>query len=323
MAHLVWVIDEEWTDYDAETTALKAWDPDVDIRFSTYDYAADLDEFGTRADLILAQVYAPLPASTIDRLERCKGIALFGGGYDRVDVEVAARHNIPVTNVHGYCAEDLADYTLSAIFGHYKPLGGYADRISQGQWGAPVLGNPPHRLSASTLLVVGCGRIGSTVAARAGALGMHVIGYDPHRDEDKLASRGIVKVDDLHEALSRADYISVNARLCEETTGLLGADEFSSCKQGALLVNTSRGKVIDEAALIGAIRSGRLAGAVVDVIADEPPRGDEAILHTPGITVTPHISYISVESFAELRERTVRNGIDMVEGRRPADVVNM
>lgn len=186
-----------------------------------------------------------------------------------------------------------------------------------------MLGNLPHRLSASTLLVVGCGRIGSTVAARAGALGMHVIGYDPHRDEDKLASRGIIKVDDLREALSRADYISVNARLCEETTGLLGAGEFSSCKQGALLVNTSRGKVIDEPALIGAIRSGRLAGAVVDVIADEPPRGDEAILHTPGITVTPHISYISVESFAELRERTVRNGIDMVEGRRPADVVNM
>ncbi|KAE8129207.1 MULTISPECIES: C-terminal binding protein [Bifidobacterium] len=323
MAHLVWVIDEEWADYDAETAALRAWDPNVDIRFSGYDYATDLDEFGTRADLILAQVYAPLPATTVDRLECCKGIALFGGGYDRVDVETAARRGIPVTNVHGYCAEDLADYVLAAIFRHYKPLDGYTPKIAKGEWGAPALGNPPHRLSASTLLIVGCGRIGSTVAVRAGALGMHVIGYDPHRDAEKLAARGIAKVDDLHQALAQADYISVNARLCEETTGLLGAAEFDCCKPSALLVNTSRGKVLDEPALIAAVRSGHLAGAVLDVVADEPPSVDDPILHVPGIVVTPHVSYISIESFAELRERTVRNGIDMVEGGHPADIVNM
>ena len=320
--HLVWIIDEEWAEYDTERELLRKWDPQCDIRFSGYDYADDLKTFGYRADLILAQVYAPVPRSTIERLECCKGIALFGGGYDRVDVGAAAERGIPVTNVHGYCKEDLADYVLAAIFRWNKPQGGYAPLIASGVWGAQAIAEPPHRISACTLLVVGCGRIGSTVAARAGALGMRVIGYDPHRDEDKLASRGIEKVD-LHDGLRQADVVSVNARLCEETAGLLGEAEFACCKPGSLLVNTARGRILDEDALIRAVKAGRPSSAVLDVIGDEPPKGDEAILHCPGITVTPHVSYISVESFRELRERTVRNGTDMVEGRRPDDVVNL
>lgn len=322
MAHLVWIIDEEWVDYITETELLRAWDPDCDIRFSTYDYVQDLKDFGYKADLILAQVYAPIPRSTIERLERCKGIALFGGGYDRVDVDAAAEHGIPVTNVHGYCAEDLADYVLSAIFRWNKPLNGYEKIISKNVWGAQALSEAPHRISSSTLLIVGCGRIGSAVASRAGALGMRVIGYDPNRDAGKLAARGIEKIG-LHDGLRQADVISVNARLCRESTHLLSDEEFACCKPGSLLVNTSRGKVLDEEALVRAVRAGHLGSAVLDVISEEPPKGDEPILHTPGINVTPHISYISVESFRELRERTIGNGIAMVRGEHPDDVVNM
>lgn len=322
MAHLVWIIDEEWADYEDETRMLRDWDPECDIRFSGYDYEKDLRNFGYRADLILAQVYAPIPRTTIERLERCRGIALFGGGYDRVDVEAAAEHGIPVTNVHGYCAEDLADYVLAAIFRWNKPLEGYGRTIAAGVWGAQAMPVPQHRLSSMTLMVVGCGRIGLTVAKRAGALGMKVIGYDPHRTDAELADRGVERVE-LHEGLARADVISVNARLCDETVGLLGEREFACCKSGSLLVNTARGGILDETALVHAVRAGRPASAVVDVIAHEPPSGDEEILHCEGITVTPHISYISIESFTELRSRTVHNGIDMVEGRHPADVVNL
>ena len=130
--HLVWIIDEEWAEYDTERELLREWDPQCDIRFSGYDYANDLEAFGYRADLILAQVYAPIPRSTIERLECCKGIALFGGGYDRVDVDAAAERGIPVTNVHGYCKEDLADYVLAAMFRWNKPQNGYAPLIASG-----------------------------------------------------------------------------------------------------------------------------------------------------------------------------------------------
>lgn len=114
---LIWIIDEEWKDYDVEKEVLEAKYPGVEIRHSTYDYEKDLKEFGYRADGILAQVYASIPKSTIDRLENCKGIAVYGGGYDRIDVAAARTKNISVTNISGYCAEDLADYLMGNLMG--------------------------------------------------------------------------------------------------------------------------------------------------------------------------------------------------------------
>lgn len=321
MGRLIWIIDEEWADYDAETALLRAWDPECELKFSHYDYAADLETFGTRADAILAQVYAPLPAATIRRLEQCRGIALFGGGYDRVDVAAARAMGISVTNVQGYCAEDLADYVLAAVFHFNKALTGFEGCAGRGVWGAQAVEAPPHRVSASTLLVVGCGRIGQTVARRAGALGMTVLGYDPHRTQEELSRAGIQKTE-LTDGLSRADYISVNARYCPETDGLLGLRELRHCKPTARLINTSRGRVLVERELVEAVRTGVIGGAVVDVVSNEPPTGEEEIFHCPGILVTPHVSYISQESFAELKRRSAQNAIDMMEGRRPADVVN-
>ena len=320
--HLVWIIDEEWADYDTETSLLRQWDPECEIRCSGYDYDEDMRAFGTRADLILAQVYAPIARTTIDALECCKGIAISGGGYDRVDVAAAAAKGIPVTNVQGYCAEDLADYVLAAMFHINKPLLGFGDSIRRGLWGAQAVAEPAHRLSACTLMVVGCGRIGSTVAQRAHSLGMKVLGYDPHRTSQELAADGIEGIG-LREGLAQADFISVNVKLTPETTGLLGIEDFRCCRPTAYLINTSRGKILNEDDLVQAVNEGVLAGAVVDVIAHEPPNGDEPILSCPGITVTPHISYISQESFQELRERTVANAIAMAEGHIPADVVNM
>ena len=105
---LIWIIDEEWPDYELEKQLLKTQYPDCDIRFSTYDYAVDLDAFGENADAIICQVYAPMPAATIQRLKKCKIIAVYGGGYDRVDIAAAKEKGIYVTNVSGYCAEDLS-----------------------------------------------------------------------------------------------------------------------------------------------------------------------------------------------------------------------
>lgn len=126
---LIWIIDEEWKDYDVEKEVLEAKYPGVEIRHSTYDYEKDLKEFGYRADGILAQVYASIPKSTIDRLENCKGIAVYGGGYDRIDVAAARTKNISVTNISGYCAEDLADYVVAAMYFVNKGLAFYSRTV--------------------------------------------------------------------------------------------------------------------------------------------------------------------------------------------------
>lgn len=321
MKPLFWFIDEEWKDYDIETAVLRQQYPDCELKFSNYDYERDLEEFGYRADAIIAQVYAQIPASTIQRLQNCKGIAVLGGGYDRIDTAAAREKGIGVTNVQGYCAEDLADYVLAAIFHFYKGLTEYQSRLQNGAWGAQAVERLPKRISQSTLLIVGCGRIGLTVAKRCQSLGMKIIGYDPDRDAAFLNEQGVEKVS-LEEGLRLADYVSVNVRLDESTTGLLGEREFSLMKKGAYLINTARGAVLKEDELIRALETGVIAGAVLDVITHEPPREHEPIFSAPNCIVTPHVSYISQESFEELRGRAAWNAIKMLRGEQPADLVN-
>lgn len=321
MKPLFWFIDEEWKDYDIETAVLREQYPDCELKFSNYDYERDLEEFGYRADAIIVQVYAQIPASTIQRLQNCKGIAVLGGGYDRIDTAAAREKGIGVTNVQGYCAEDLADYVLAAVFHFYKGLTKYQSRLQNGAWGAQAVERLPKRISQSTLLIVGCGRIGLTVAKRCQSLGMKIIGYDPDRDAAFLNEQGVEKVS-LEEGLRLADYVSVNVRLDESTTGLLGEREFSLMKKGAYLINTARGAVLKEDELIRALETGVIAGAVLDVITHEPPREHEPIFSAPNCIVTPHVSYISQESFEELRGRAAWNAIKMLRGERPADLVN-
>jgi phosphoglycerate dehydrogenase-like enzyme len=325
IARLFWIIDEEWPDYEAENAILRGAFPDCEIRYSKYDYAKDLEAFGYRADAILAQVYARVPAEAIARLERCKGIAVFGGGYDRVDVEAAARKGIMVTNVQRYCAEDLADYVMAAVYHCNKRVADYGrcarEKVRQGLWGAPAAFGLPSRVAGSTLLVVGTGAIGTTVAKKALALKMRVLGYDPFVSEGEMASAGIVKAG-WEEGLAAADYVSLNPKYYEGTHELVKAADLARMKPTAFLINTSRGRVVREADLVEAVRGGVIAGAVVDVIANEPPGPGEAVFDCPGIVVTPHVSYISEESFRELKERAANNALAMLAGERPSDLVN-
>lgn len=321
---LFWIIDEEWPDYEVETAILKEKYPDCEIRFSKNDYTKDLEEFGYKADAIIAQVYVYIPKETIDKLENCKCIALFGGGFDRVDVAYASTKGISVTNVQGYCAEDLADYVMAGIYHFNKKLEFYSESISDNLWGAQAA-KPENgsikRISASTLLIIGCGKIGSTVSMKATSLGMKVIAYDPYVSAEKMAECGATKVE-WDEGLAQADFISINAKLYEETTGLLKYDDFKKMKRSAYLINTARGRIIVESDFIRAVNEGLIMGAVVDVISNEPPTPDEEIFKCENILVTPHVSYISEESYTELKVRATTNAIKMLNGEKPSDLVS-
>ncbi len=322
MNPLIWIIDEEWNDYEVEVTMLKKKYPLCEIRFSTYEYAKDLKEFGYKADIILAQVYTKITAATIEKLECCKGIAVYGGGYDRIDIQAAKEKGIYVTNVQGYCADDIADYVLAAILYHNKKLGDYSEQGKKGLWGATAVKALMPRTNNTTIYFAGCGTIGRTAAVRAKALGLRVIGYDPYVSDEELRLIGIEPVS-FEEGFKQADYVSVHIKYTEETDGIIGKAQFHLMKPTAIIINTSRGKVLVEDELIDAVEQQKIAGAIVDVIANEPPTGTERILKCDKILVTPHISYISQDSFHTLKERTVTNGCAMYEGEVPNDCVNV
>ncbi|WP_196602802.1 C-terminal binding protein [Pectinatus frisingensis] len=318
----IWIIDEEWPEYEYETTILKRELPGCEIRYSTYDNEKDLEEFGRYADIILAQIYVDLSARIINKLECCKGIAVYGGGYDRVDVAAARARGIGVTNVHGYCIEDIADYVMAAVYSVCKPLNGYKDNIEAGMWGAQAVKNvTSHRISQRTLFVAGFGLVGRGVAQKALSMGMRVIAYDPFVPEEKMQEMHVMPVC-LEDGFKQADFASIHIICNEKTTNLITKKYFSMMKPTAYLINTARGKILNEAELIEAVENKTIAGAIIDVVNVEPPTGREKIFNTGNITVTPHICYISAESYKELKERTAYNAIKMLRGERPDDLVN-
>ncbi|WP_281164591.1 NAD(P)-dependent oxidoreductase [Liquorilactobacillus sicerae] len=321
-APLFWIIDEEWTDYELEKEIIYKNFSKAIIKHSNYDYKDDLKKFGKKVDAIIAQVYAEIPNSTIDYLESCKGIAIFGGGYDKVDILEARKNNIPVTNVKNYCKEDIAEYVLNSILFSLKPLNTFFNQIKKGNWGYQTLDKLPSRVNNQTLLIIGFGRIGSYVAEKALKIGMKVIAFDPKLEAGQMIKKE-VQVVGLEEGLRKANFISIHCNLTKKTENLIDKYQFSLMKKDCVLINTSRGKVINEDELIKAVKLKRIKGAILDVIAEEPPRNlDLPILQTKGIIVTPHISYLSSESITELKKRATENAIAMYKGEFPNDVVN-
>lgn len=320
MKPLIWIIDEEWLDYDIENATLNGQFPDCKIRYSGYNYSEDLKKFGAAADGILAQVYTKLGREEISQLTNCKVISVFGGGYDRVDVAAAKEMGIKVAFVPGYCKEDVSDYAVAAIFQCNKRITSYKKEIKQKLWGSPALPNPAKRIKGSKLLIIGLGRIGSCTAKKAAALGMQVSAYDPYITAEKMAEIGVSKLENLEEALAAADYISIHAKLTPETNRMLNAEKLACLKPSAYIINTARGCIIDEKALVTAVKNKKLAGAVLDVVNVEPPEFDEEIFNTEGIIVTPHISYLSVQAYEELKLRATMNLVNVIKGNEIEDI---
>ncbi|UQZ89303.1 phosphoglycerate dehydrogenase family protein [Deltaproteobacteria bacterium Smac51] len=321
MKPLIWIIDEEWPDYEVEREILRDTFPDCRIEISAHDYQADLEKFGVEAEAIICQIYVNLPREVIERLTVCRCISVYGGGYERVDIEAARERGIKVTNVAGYCNEDVTDYVMAAIYHFYKNLAALASTVAFRPWGARAVPVPPQRLSQSNLHIIGLGRIGQELAAKAGANGLKVTAYDPYVPAEVMAGHGVRKTE-WEEGLAGADYISVHMALNEHTTGLLKYEDFKKMKPTAVLINAARGRIIDEEGVARALAENLIRGVMLDTLSIEPPTGREAILSLENAVVTPHISYISVQSFEELKRRAARNVVIGLLGGNSPDLVN-
>jgi D-3-phosphoglycerate dehydrogenase len=276
----------------------------------------------------LLVVSAKVPHAVIERLERCRVIARLGAGTDRIDVEAATRRGIVVTNVPDFCLNEQAEHTLTLLLAFARRLPYMADAMRRGDWSArhhPGV----HRLAGRTLGLVGFGASAQAVARRAAAFDLRLLAWvrQPDKYRDRAAALG-VQLRELDQLLAESDFVSIHLPLVDETRHLLNARRLALMKRDAVLINTARGAIVDEAALIDALKNERIAGAAldvfegIDVFALPGPPPPHPLFDLDNVILTPHCAGSSVESTRESKVRGAANAVDVLLGRRPRFIVN-
>jgi D-3-phosphoglycerate dehydrogenase len=304
---------------EAETLAASGLDIDLVRLPSAARTPEQLVPHVADADGLIVQ-WAQIDRGLMQTLRRCKVISRYGIGVDMVDLEAATERGIIVCNVPDYCIDEVSTHTLAFLLSLNRHLMVQRAHVAAGGWGSPP-GGAPARLPGQTLGIIGLGNIGRVVAAKAAALGLKVLAHDPYLPPERAASLD-VSLRGLEDLLRASDYVSVHCPLTAETRHLIGAPQLAMMKPGAYLINMARGPIVDQAALVEALRAGQIAGAAVDVLEQEPPAPDEALLQLPNVLFTPHTASWSAESFVQLRRETAQNVVRVLSGQPPRSVVN-
>ena len=257
-----------------------------------------------------------VPASVIEAGADLRVISLHGVGFDKIDVKAASARGILVCNAPGTNTNAVAELALGLMLASARRIP-HADRaVKSGKWGQCI----GTEVAGKVLGIVGLGRIGQSLARKAKGLGLRVVGYDVLLDGTFLVREGVEALS-LDELLSRSDFVSLNCSLTAETENLIDESRLRKMKRTAHLINTSRGKVVDEQALQKALQEGWIAGAATDVYSTEPPDGSPLLLLEELVT-TMHMGTHTQEALAEMGRVAAQNVLDALEGRRPAFLVN-
>lgn len=305
--------DYPWADASVERTILA--EADCELIESPDNKEPTLAALAPGMDVILT-CWAPVKVMVIDAADRCRHIARTGIGLDNIDVDRATQRGILVTNVPDYCLQEVAEHTLALLLALARKVAVYHAATKSGRYDL-VAGLPVERVAGKTLGLIGVGQIGSLVAAKAAALGLRVVGTNrSQRTPPGVEWRSL---DDL---LGESDFVSLHAPLSSETRQLINRETLSRMKPSAFLINTSRGGMVDHAALAEALSANRLAGAALDVQDPEPPDLATAPWDDPRVIVTPHAAFYSTEATHDLRTRVGRQVVAFLRGERPENVVN-
>ena len=274
------------------------------------------------ADAIVVRT-AVIDRTVINAGRRLAIISRHGVGYDAVDIEAAAERSNPVTITPLANSVSVAEHAMFLLLALAKNARENDAAVRKDRFEAARVSMKPLDLAGRNLLIVGFGRTGSRVAPRALGFGMRVHAHDPYVDRAAMEAAGCTVVDDLHAALPEMDAVTVHTPLNHETRGIIGAKELASMKPTAFVVNTARGGVVAEDALIAALKADRIGGAGLDVFESEPtpPRTDHPLLGFDNVIVSPHCAGVTVESSMRMAEYSVRNVLDCFDGRLDPDVV--
>ena len=281
----------------------------------------ELAEHCKDADGVLT-VRAPITRRVIAAMQRCRIIVRYGIGIDSVDIPAATERGIMVANVPDYCVDEVSDQALTLLLMLSRQMIPAISLAREDRWSIskmPAL----HRLRGQTCGLAGCGKIGSLLAGKAAALGMRILIYDPYLSESRCREMG-AELGSLDTLLARSDFISLHMPLNEETHHLFGEAAFAKMKNTACIINTSRGGLIDEAALLAALDIGKIFGAGLDVMESETSftSTGRALVNHPKAIVTPHTAWLSDEARTTLQARAVEQVIACLKGETPYGLVN-
>src|SRR5262245_5994680 len=309
---LIAVTDSPFPSLDPAKAALARLEPE--LRMAKSASADDILAVARDADAVLV-TYAKLPGELLRQLKRCKAIGRFGLGVDNVDLPAAPAPGITVTHVPDYCMQEVSDHAVALLLALARKVTLSNRLVQSGRWEVPPI-VPIHRLGGRTLGLVGFGNIPRTLAPKAKAFGLRVITHDPYVSADALAAAGVEGVS-FDQLLSMSAFVSIHAPLMPATRGLFNAEVFGKMKPGALLINTARGPLVDEPALIAALDSGQLGGAALDVVTTEPLAQDSKLIGRDNVILTPHTAFYSVEALDELQTKCAADVARVLVGERP------
>jgi D-3-phosphoglycerate dehydrogenase / 2-oxoglutarate reductase len=287
---------------------------DFELRMAKSASADDILTVARDADAVLV-TYAKLDAPLLRQLTRCKAIGRFGLGVDNIDIKTAAELGISVNYVPDYCMHEVSDHAMALLLALARKIPLSNKLVQAGRWEMPAV-VPIHRLAGRVLGLVGFGNIPRALAPKAKALGLRVLTHDPYVAPDALAAAGVEGVS-FDRLLELSDFVSIHAPLLPATRGLFNADTFRKIKKGAVLINTARGPLVDEDALVAALDAGQLGGAALDVVTTEPLAKDSKLIGRDNVILTPHTAFYSVEALAELQTKCAADVARVLSGEKP------
>jgi D-3-phosphoglycerate dehydrogenase len=270
------------------------------------------------ADALLV-TYAKIGKIALAGMPKLKIVVRTGVGYDSLDVPAATERKVMLANVPDYCISDLAEHTMALLLTWWRRTAELDQQVRTEGWGRPL--RPVYRLEGKTLGILGMGRMGQAVAARARGFGLKLVGYDPYTPPAAFAAVGVEPVG-LESLLRASDIVTIHSLLSAETRGIICQETLRQMKPTAVIVNTARGGLIVTDDLVRALKEGWIAGAALDVTDPEPLPLDHPIRNLPRVLVTPHAAWYSEEAEPELRRRAARTIVEALRGERPAALLN-
>ena len=273
-----------------------------------------------RARAVLLGTRDRVDAAAIGAMDACRVIVRYGAGVDNIDVDAATRRGIVVSNVRDYAVEEVSDHALALLLAANRRLVPAVASARARQWNTAAMAGT-RRLATQTVGVVGFGRIGQAMARKVRPLVARVVAFDPVVAPAAMLDRGVEPAT-LDELLRSSDYLSIHCPLTATTRHLFNGAVLARMRPTAWLINTSRGEIVDERALAEAVAGRRIAGAMLDVLTQEPPPEDHPLVGLDGVVLTPHVAYFSVEAMQDLQRLAAEEARRVLRGEQPLSAVN-
>jgi len=305
------VTDSVFPSLDPAKAALARLNPSY--RMAKSVNADDVVAVAKDADAVLV-TYAKLTREVLTQFTRCKAIGRFGLGVDNIDLVAAKEKGMAVNYVPDYCIREVSDHAMALLLALIRKIPLSNRLVQSGRWEMPAV-VPIRRIEGTVLGLVGFGHIPRLVAPKAQAFGIRVIACDPYAKPEVFKTAGVESVD-FDTLLQSSDYVSVHAPLLAATRGMMNAAAFAKMKKGAYIVNTARGPLIDEPALVAALDSGQIGGAGLDVVTSEPLAKDSPLLGRDNVIISPHTAFYSIEALNELQTKCATDVARVLSGEK-------